>query len=139
MPYKWRQIGKNTLVIICILEYKNDVKHFCGSTHCFQDINISNLLACKVGQYRRANFCNCVIFWQKSESLSRSVYFTPALAVSEISTFTVFNLQKVCTRSTIFAMLYFDYKYQNLQKSSPCIFALALTVSEILKFKIFYL
>ena len=50
----------------------------------------------------------------------------------------MFNIQKVGYGHGVqfFAMLSFDDKYQNVQNVVPCIFLLAVTASEILRFLI---
>ena len=95
------------------------ILHFCASTHCFQDIGISNFVPCKVGQCRRVQLSKgilcCKIY--KSVKVARCI-FTPALAVSEILTFTICNLQKVgCGHRVQFSQWCLSMSNINIYKS----------------------
>ena len=90
---------------------------FCANTNNI----VSNLYHQKQANVVEYNFHNEAIRWQISKSTTIVLcIFTPALTISEILTFHIFDLQKSRSRSLSknFAMRPFDGKYLSQQKSA---------------------
>ena len=102
LPYKWRKICRNSLVIICNFYLENEgqgyevqhsqwchsmaniniykrhhITYFCASIQHFWDTNISNFFLEIVGQTHEYNFGNVTSQWQISKSMN--VIFLPFL------------------------------------------------------------